>query len=191
MIYQKKIFSKEECDLIIDFANRYKDIPVKPRTFEIQEKNRIVHPSDFFMQYYVYKIPIDDSTVWVFDKLIEWFKSVTNIKLLDNFESKLISTLHCYKENDGFGKHIDLGPGFEKRRYNVGIQLNEDYHGGNYICWDKDKNEILISKERGTVLCYHSEIEHEIQKITGGVRWSLVATITKEMIVNHNKPKML
>jgi hypothetical protein len=190
MIYQKKIFSKKECDLIIDYANRYKDISINPKTFELHEKNRIVSPSNFFMQYYVFGIPMNDSTFWVYSRLFKWFELVTSEKMSDNFGS-FISTLHCYKENDGFGRHIDLTEGFEDRRYNIGIQLNENYSGGDYICWDEDKNEILISKKVGTSLCYHAKIEHEIKMVTGGERWSLVVPITKRMIVNQNKPKIL
>lgn len=190
MIYQKKIFSKKECDLIIDYGNQYKNIPINPRTFKLNDKNRLVSPSEFFMQYYVFKIPMNDSTLWVYSRLFQWFEFVTGEKMMNNF-GLFESTLHCYKENDGFGKHIDLVEGFEDRRYNIGIQLNENYSGGDYICWTEDKTEILISKKVGTSLCYDAKIEHEIKKVTSGERWSLVVPITKRMIINQNKPKIL
>jgi hypothetical protein len=39
-------------------------------------------------------------------------------------------TLHRYTIGDHFAKHIDLAKGYEDRRYNLGIQLNEEYEGG-------------------------------------------------------------
>ena len=92
-------------------------------------------------------------------------------------------TLHRYTIGDHFAKHIDLAKGYEERRYNLGIQLNDEYDGGEYVTWDDSGNEILISKETGTALAYHCRVEHEIKEITKGERWSIVMPITKYNII--------
>jgi predicted 2-oxoglutarate/Fe(II)-dependent dioxygenase YbiX len=74
-------------------------------------------------------------------------------------------------------------PGFEDRRYNLGIQLNEDYEGGEYVCFGPNDEKIIISKEIGTGLAYHCSVPHEIKKITKGERWSIVMPITKKIII--------
>jgi predicted 2-oxoglutarate/Fe(II)-dependent dioxygenase YbiX len=86
---------------------------------------------------------------------------------------------------DGFAKHVDLVKEFDKRRYNLGIQLNDSYEGGEDICWDENNNEVLISKETGTVMSYHGKIWHEIKQITKGERWSIVMPIKKNHIIEN------
>lgn len=78
---------------------------------------------------------------------------------------------------------MDLFKGFEERRYNLGIQLNDSYEGGEYVCWDDNDNEILISKQIGTAISYHCRIWHEIKEIKSGERWSIVMPIKKRHII--------
>ena len=93
------------------------------------------------ISYNIYKIYNTNETKWMFNKLLKWFSEKNNVKLNDN--SKPIScTLHQYIIGDNFIKHTDLNKGFEDRRYNIGIQLNDEYDGGEYVCWDKG-NEII------------------------------------------------
>jgi predicted 2-oxoglutarate/Fe(II)-dependent dioxygenase YbiX len=65
----------------------------------------------------------------------------------------------------------------------LGIQLNESYEGGEYLIWDDNENEILISKEVGTALAYHGRLYHEIKKITTGERWSIVMPLNNFNII--------
>lgn len=191
MIHQEKIFSKEECNLIIKYGNQYKDLQIKIKGNAIlSEENRLTSTNNFFMKYNVFLIPMNQETTWLYDRLFKWIDSVANIKIIEKIDY-FHCTLHRYKTDDGFGKHIDLITGHENRRYNIGIQLNENYEGGEYICWDNLGNEILISKEAGTALVYHCTIPHEIKKITKGERWSLVMPIKKNMIVECKKSKLI
>jgi hypothetical protein len=182
MIYQEKIFTKEECDKIITYSNTYKNTEgwFKKEHIKITD-NRLVGNNHKF-SYNVYVITNDKNTEWFFNKLLNWFSLQNEIKL--NTDRKLLMcTLHCYSDGDSFAKHIDLLPGFENRRYNLGIQLNDSYEGGEYVCWDGNNNEVLISKETGTALSYNCKIPHEIKKITKGERWSIVMPITKYQII--------
>jgi predicted 2-oxoglutarate/Fe(II)-dependent dioxygenase YbiX len=92
-------------------------------------------------------------------------------------------SLHKYSKGDSFTKHIDLNANFPDRRWNLGIQLNENYTGGEYVCYDENNNEIILSKEVGTAIAYNSTTLHEIREIHSGERWSIVAPIWKNWLL--------
>ena len=185
MIYQQPLFSEEECDLIKSYVKlqptdttEYFDTS---DNFKFIDGNKLVF-TKFNTSYRVFVIKNTLETEWMFNKLLEWFSNVNDIKI--NYNNKVAScTLHQYNVGDAFSKHLDLTKGFESRRYNLGIQLNDSYEGGEYICWDDNNNEILISKKIGTVISYHCRIWHEIKEITNGERWSIVMPIYKDHII--------
>lgn len=184
MIQQEKIFSKEECEKIINYSKLENNEPVFNFTNNKIGKykdNRITFGKD--ASYNVYMLYNTLETEWMFDKLLNWFSNKTNIPLNENVRHDFC-TLHKYEVGDKFIKHIDLSKGFEDRRYNIGIQLNDEYDGGEYVCWDKG-NEIILSKEVGTALFYHCRVEHEIKEITKGYRWSIVMPIHNWEIIEN------
>ena len=186
MIYQQQLFSEEECALIKSYVNlqptdltKYFNTEGK---FKFIDDNKLVATSGGAISYNVYVIKNTAETEWMFNKLMLWFSEVSNIKINHNHIIR-VCTLHRYGIGDAFATHIDLSHGFEERRYNLGIQLNDTYTGGEYICWDDNNNECLISKQTGTALSYHGRILHEIKEITSGERWSIVMPITKHNII--------
>jgi hypothetical protein len=185
MIYQEKIFTKEECDTIIGYSDIYKNTK-EYFTNEVDVIDNRLQSKNGKLAYDVYVILNDETTEWFFNKLQNWFSIVSGIKLNKN-EKMLTCTLHCYKTGDKFPKHIDLSVGFNYRRYNLGIQLNDTYEGGEYICVDNNNNEILISKEVGTSLAYYATVPHEIKEITKGERWSIVLPLTKDVIIEKKE----
>ena len=180
MIYQQKIFTKEECQTIIEYHKKYTDLEGWFPSKYIDGQR--IKDNHNLMAYEVYNILNNAETNWFFVKLFNWFSEVSGIKI-DETNKLPKCTLHRYTIGDHFAKHIDLAKGYEERRYNLGIQLNDEYDGGEYVTWDDGGNEILISKESGTALAYHCRIEHEIKEITKGERWSIVMPITKYNII--------
>ena len=65
----------------------------------------------------------------------------------------------------------------------MGIQLNDSYTGGEYICYDNIDNEIILSKETGTAIAYNSTTQHEIKEILSGERWSIVMPISDKVVL--------
>ena len=185
MIYQQLLFNEEECNLIKSY------VKLQPTglteyfntsdSFNFIDGNKLV-ATKTNTSYRVFVIKNTLETEWMFNKLLEWFGNVNNIKI--NYDNKVkVCTLHQYSVGDAFSKHIDLTKGHDTRRYNLGIQLNDSYEGGEYLCWDNDNNEVLISKQIGTALSYHCRIFHEIKEITNGERWSIVMPIKKHHII--------
>jgi len=188
MIYQEKIFTKEECDKIISYQNVYLDLKFRSAEPVIDLENRRIDNGKVLRGkkqgkfYNVWDIVNDSESEWMFEKLLNWFSKVSKIER--NTNNKLWGcSLHKYSKGDSFAKHIDLAIGFEDRRYNLGIQLNEDYTGGEYICYDKDNNEIVLSKEVGTAIAYNATTLHEIREIHSGERWSIVMPIANYYII--------
>ena len=79
MIWQERIFSKDECNKIIEYSNLY---PIIEDKFNRDGKfikngditidgNRLSHRTSF--SYNFYSIPNNDDTEWMFDKLINWY----------------------------------------------------------------------------------------------------------------------
>ena len=189
MIYQEKIFTKEECDKIISYQNVYLDLIFRGKEPAIDLKNRridnvgmVVDGKKLGKFFNVWDIVYDVESGWMFEKLLNWFSKVSNIKCNPN--NKLHGcSLHKYSKGDSFTKHIDLNPNFPGRRWNLGIQLNDEYSGGEYICYDNNNNEIVLSKEVGTAVAYDSRTLHEIKEIRSGERWSIVAPVWKNHLL--------
>ena len=181
MEYKKNYFNKRECNKIINLHKTYKNYGFNYDwyNFMYDENNRTkAHTSRF----YAYLIPNTPHTKWLFNKMQMFFEETTGLKFTKEMES---CQLYKYATGDVFYKHIDLHPLFPKRRYNLGINLNENYDGGEYYCWDgmfeNDTLEI-IPKDAGTICVYHSRQLHEIKEITKGERWSLVTKIESDTI---------
>jgi predicted 2-oxoglutarate/Fe(II)-dependent dioxygenase YbiX len=185
MIHQQLLFNEEECNLIKSYVKLQPTELSKHfnigDSYNFTDGNKLV-ATKCDTSYRVFVIENSSETEWMFNKLLEWFSDVNDIKI--NYNNKVKAcTLHQYSVGDEFTKHIDLAKGFENRRYNLGIQLNDSYEGGEYTCWDDDNNEILISKKTGTAISYHCRIWHEIKKITNGERWSIVMPIKNHHII--------
>jgi predicted 2-oxoglutarate/Fe(II)-dependent dioxygenase YbiX len=188
LIYQEKLFSKEECEQIKELSNKSPDIKeyynFDNHKGRIEGKNKIVFKG-VKTSYNSYIILNNKDNRWIFDKILNWFESVSGVEI--NKASKVFNcTLHRYEKGDAFARHQDLMRGFDARRYNLGIQINDDYEGGEYVCWDAKENEILISKEIGTALAYHCNVWHEIREVTKGERWSIVMPIEKQDIIEKS-----
>lgn len=189
MIYQEKIFTKEECDKILSYTKIYTDLPFRELESNLDLDNRRINQftkmengkklGKFFN---VWDIVNDTESEWMFEKLFNWFLMVSKIERNPNNKPYLCS-LHKYSKGDSFMKHKDYNEKWPNRRWNLGIQLNEDYTGGEYICYDTNDKEIVLSKEVGTAIAYDASTLHEIKEIVDGERWSIVLTILKKDIL--------
>ena len=189
MIYQEKIFTKEECDKILSYTKIYTDLPFRKLEPRLDLNNRRINEfvkmengkklGKFFN---VWDIVNDAETEWMFEKLFNWFLMVSKIERNPN-NKPAVCSLHKYSKGDSFMKHKDYNEKWPNRRWNLGIQLNEDYTGGEYICYDTNDKEIVLSKEVGTAIAYDASTFHEIKEIVDGERWSIVLTILKKDIL--------
>jgi predicted 2-oxoglutarate/Fe(II)-dependent dioxygenase YbiX len=64
------------------------------------------------------------------------------------------------------------------KAWNVGIVLNNDFDGGDYIIYDENDDKIIIDKKIGNVCLYQSQTPHEVTPVLNGERWSIAMFIT-------------
>lgn len=206
MIYQEIIFTKDECDSIINYKNKYKSFVITPEWSVLENTRTVYHKennynginkeigTDWIKKYNVWDIPINDETIWFYHKIYNWFMDVSGIKLNKNVIFNYVNTahkLHEYRLGDKFDLHIDKNKNIPDRIWNLGIQLNSNYTGGNYICYTHKNEPIYISKETGNVVAYTSDILHEIKEITDGIRYSLVVKIHSWELLEKNKKSLI
>jgi hypothetical protein len=149
MIYQEKIFTERECESILKF---------------FKDKTKLWSNSD--RKYRSTSLDYSEETKWVFDRLKQFFEKKVGIEIKD---LKTFAHFHRYEVGDWFGRHTDVR---RNRMYAVGICLNSNYRGGNFILHGKDST--TLSKEVGNTYLFDVNIEHEITLITKGERYSII-----------------
>ena len=171
MIHHFKLFSKEECEQIINVYND--NLP--PCGYSIISK---IKPHCF-------QFPYNEKTKWIYDKIYHNFTDLTGIKY---YEAKSQFSLLRYKNGIELDRHIHkiLNPPYKK--WVVALILNDDYQGGEHNYY-LDGIKKTIPKELGMISYYDSSIEHEVTKITDGLRWALVSEF--DTYIPNNKTKII
>lgn len=149
LLKQKQLFSKEECDLIINLSK-----------INFQNWNK------FDRSYNSYAIENTENTNWIFDKLKKYVESENEIKIKT---IKKQIHFHTFVKGDWFGKHNDVR---DDRIYAVGVLLNDNFDGGDFKMYNP--NEIILDKVIGNTYLFDVRIEHEITPILEGERYSLL-----------------
>jgi len=127
-----------------------------------------------------YKFRVLSDSYYV-EKLLKWFEKESGEKL-KNYNYELI--IHTFDVGDFFSKHVDaINIHNKNRAYVVGIFLNEDYSGGDYILYSPDE---VLPKLRGITYYFKSDRIHEITKVEKGIRKSALIFIYHEDLEKYN-----
>lgn len=111
-------------------------------------------------------------------RLLGWFELETG-QTLKHKNYNLI--IHKYNVGDYFEKHIDaVERNYKNRAYVIGFHINDGYTGGDYKLYNPDS---IIDKTPGIPYYFQSDREHEITKITSGIRKSALIFINYEDLV--------
>jgi hypothetical protein len=170
MIYQEKLFTKEECDKIIQITNIIK---------KEQASNKYGLAHNLSVSFDEYKIGDTENNNWFMGRIKLFIENTSNIKLI-----KLNKDAHilCYGINDGFAKHLDYDiQSSDPRIYTFGILLNDDFEGGEFVLYNGGI-ETQLKKDIGNCYFFNAKIPHEVKKITNGKRYSLVIHIKNSEI---------
>ena len=164
LISQKVLFSKEECDLIIN-----------------QKKTNHQNWTKNSRNYKSSTIVFNNETYWIFERLKTFFEEVTGNNII-----KLKEEIHFHIFNvDGwFGIHNDAR---DSRLFSVGVLLNNNFNGGDFKLYNP--NEIIINKISGNSYIFDVSISHEVTPIMNGIRYSLIWFINNDNI--KTAPKKL
>jgi predicted 2-oxoglutarate/Fe(II)-dependent dioxygenase YbiX len=171
VLKQSILFTKEECDYIIDLKNKYPLLGDNGRWDEFDN-----------FRYKFYTLEYLNDTDWIIKRMVDYFEKEMGLHIFHKL-TKL--NLHHYTIGDEFGKHIDTGSPIKE--WNIGILLNDDFDGGDYIIFDENDNPIIIDKKVGNVYIFQSQIPHQVTPITNGERWAIAMFIPKFMMSQNKK----
>jgi hypothetical protein len=164
------LFTKEECEKIINFSETYQ------RGYHINNNS----DSQTNSLYKGYNIPKNNETSFVWEKLFNFFENTSNKKL---YKWPMEFYLMKYDKGDRFKLHNDARGG---RIYSIGICLNDEYDGGDFLV---EKNE--ITKTTGNAYFFEAIKEHEVTEITNGIRWSIISFIHDVDLMDFKQKKMI
>lgn len=162
LLKQKNLFSKEECDLIISLQKTDK---------------KDWHFSD--RKYESLAIVKDHTNEWIFTKLKNFFEEQTGVKII---RDKNLIHFHTFEIGDKFDLHNDDR---DDRVYTVGVCLNDNFDGGEFVVYNPLK--VDINKEVGNSYIFDVRIKHQIKKVKSGIRYSLLWFLQKEHLKFESK----
>lgn len=160
-------FSKEECSQIIDsFAPKCN----KGATIFGDENSQKRKTS-------ITWIPKNNTTQWIYDKLIRMAKEA-NDSMFNFTITNLVDQIQfaCYDSNvhGRYDNHLDVGAGdrYACRKLSMSVQLSDptEYEGGDFVL----TNNKRPPKDQGNVIVFPSYLEHRVEPVTKGKRYSLV-----------------
>ena len=158
-ILQTILFSKEECDYIIN----------------LQKENLQIWDIANNRNYTSESIYLNNENKHIFEKLNNFVEKNTDANILS---IKNEAHFHTYKLGSYFAKHKDNR---NLRVYSVGIILNESFEGGDLIIYNNN-SEIKINNKIGNAFFFESKFKHEVTPITKGVRFSLIYFLETENV---------
>jgi hypothetical protein len=149
MIVEKVLFSKKECDKIIEI---HKVNSQKWKNYDREYKS--------------FSIILNEETEWIFYRMKAFFEEESGI-VMHTIKNEV--HFHVFETNDWFGIHNDLR---DNRLFSLGVLLNDDFEGGDFKLYNP--NEIKLNKEKGNSYLFDVSISHEVTPIKNGVRYSLI-----------------
>lgn len=159
-IFQKKIFNKDDCDYFRSLSD--------DKSFE---RSKVAGYNN---------LNIISEHRTSSELIIELDDDLSNMMLekLKEFEIKSLPEFFIilkYDKNQEFKRHTDSGVEYPNRYKTVIIQLSNeaDYDGGE-LCIFHNGETTVSSKEIGNVMMFDSSIEHSVNKINDGIRYSIV-----------------
>jgi hypothetical protein len=157
LIKQKILFTKEECELIINLSK------INNQNWKSKDRKYDSHTIEHMVE-----------TDWLFKKLKIFFETETNIDVL---KIKKQIHFHKFENGDWFSRHNDIRDG---RLYAIGVLLNNTFEGGDFKLYNSE--EQTLNKVIGNAYIFDVRIDHEITPILNGERYSLLWFLQKDHI---------
>jgi PKHD-type hydroxylase len=163
----KNIFSPMECDKIINLRGNKGQSYVASDTGPVLNYFSRRSKSNF--------IAFNKHMTWVLDRLAMVFTEVNNNLFKFNLAYMNDVNILEYKQEGFFAMHTDVGASeLSYRKLSLVCFLSdpEDYVGGKLTFYLKNSD---FEQERGSVVIFPSYLFHQVQPLTSGVRYTLIA----------------
>ncbi len=159
MLHQKILFTKEECQSLIDYRSEVK-----------QTLNDGGYPNRNDINYKQWTIYRNNHLEFLFSRIIDFVETSFDVKV-KNFNEQ--SYIYQYEINDGYIMHRD---NIRNRLITLGIQLSDDYEGGDLVV-EHENNQIVVDKHIGNCYTFDSILLHGVSPITYGNRFNFLTFI--------------
>jgi hypothetical protein len=155
MLHQRILFTKDECDYLINYRNNgvYRNNGGYENRIDINYK-----------QWTIFR---NDDLEFLFGRVISFIEEKFNVTITNFNEDAWI---YQYEINDGYIMHTDS---VLNRIFTIGIQLNHQYKGGDLMV-DYNGKRIIINKEIGNCYIFESSLLHGVSPITFGNRYNFL-----------------
>lgn len=176
LLKEKILFSKEECDRIISYAEQWRNREISVEYEGKQNKVGGKMLSNTLIW--------NNENMWFVERIIDWVNDLPSIKKIMN--NNIFAAYRNYKTGDFFIKHDDDIKNGAERIYTIGVQLNskEDFTGGDFKVYNGN-NEKTINFETGKVYIIESSTPHSVELITSGNRITLMLFVEKQNLNNE------
>lgn len=173
MMIEKIYFTEEECKKILDIKDRL------PK-FEGKNKYNLEGKGVYFNEYWLSNTT--ENIKWITDKLILFVKDSINVNIKEiNSDIAILE----YNTGDKLGMHNDYNKSQEDFRvYTIGILLNTDWDGGDFIIIDSKTNKkTILNKQIGNTYLFDTLSPHMVEEIKNGQRYTLITHIRNSEIL--------
>jgi hypothetical protein len=160
-------FTEEECDKIINLTTQVEGVRRDAHSTHVERPREKI-------SYTYYNIYRNNDVEWIFDKITDYLLIDCETEIVKPFD---IIHLHKYEPGNEFERHRDIY--YPNQTLNVGVCLNDDYVGGDFILYGPKE---VIPKIKGTIYSFKNTREHEVKKIESGLRYSLIIFLYKDNI---------
>ena len=169
----KDIFTKEECDRII---NSFSDVTLKKSVVE-KENNKSPRKNKTAW------VEMNNDNDWIYQRLQGVASHFNKEHFKFNLEWARLELIQFskYEKGDYYTWHMDLGnnPNSIGRKISLVVQLSDPgkYDGGELQMGLIDDEAYTAYKDKGSVTIFSSTMRHRVTPVTRGVRYSLVAWV--------------
>lgn len=179
--YSGYIFTKEECDTIVNSTTEYTDSKLGV-AINSTEHGAAYSPKKR-KSTQCSMLASNDS--FVYTKINQILKSIDYELILDEIYYDVIK----YNSGDFIWKHTDNGG---ERRYTLSIQLNngDEYGGGDFKYWT-NSDENILNRDVGYGMLFKADTYHEVSEITNGTRYSFVLFIKNSDVKKISKANLI
>lgn len=196
VVWNFNFFSGEEIDKIFEYVNKLNKQNAligngqEKKKEEFKPDSHIKNLNTGFVprirQTQISWIELNKETNWLFKKIIQQIHKVNseNFDYILRFVENLQFSEYNEKERGFYSKHNDcelkdsMNNYVDIRKLSFSVQLSDpsDYEGGELILYHNNEKKVM-PKERGTIVFFSSNIEHEVTPVKKGTRYALVSWV--------------
>jgi len=133
-------------------------------------------------------IELEKPSEWLYKKIIQTIKEVNalNFNYIITFLEMLQFTeynevnkgMYRVHNDSGDVRHIDNSVDIRKISFSIQLSDSVDYEGGDLILYGEEENQLKkMTRNKGDIIFFSSNIEHEVTPVTKGTRYSLVGWV--------------